>query len=133
MWPATTNNESSWLKIGLAEIGDFHIKLNLQAVRSKKIKHLSKGYKQRLKLFIALSNDKPVLVLDEPFDGFDPIQLLDILALIKQENRKGRTTKKLEEKEVKNWNEFSLDCGMRGMEEEEEIYFLRYIKESFHD
>jgi len=72
----------------------------LQAVRSKKIKHLSKGYKQRLKLFIALSNDKPVLVLDDPFDGFDTIQLLDILALIKQENRKGRTTKKLEEKEV---------------------------------
>ncbi len=65
--------------------------LNLDAVCNKKIKHLSKGYKQRLKLFTALSNNKPILVLDEPFDGFDPIQLLDILELIKQENRKDRT------------------------------------------
>ncbi len=31
------------------------------------------------------------MVLDEPFDGFDPIQLIDILGFIKSENRKGRT------------------------------------------
>lgn len=66
-------------------------KLNLNAVMSKKIKQLSKGYRQRLKLFVALSNDKPIVVLDEPFDGFDPIQLADILALIRKENSSGRT------------------------------------------
>lgn len=65
--------------------------LNLGSVGSTKIKNLSKGYKQRLKLLIALANTKPLLVLDEPFDGFDPIQLLDILELVKAENRKGRT------------------------------------------
>jgi len=65
--------------------------LNLAAVENKKIRNLSKGYKQRLKLFLALSNNKPIVVLDEPFDGFDPIQLFDILELMKSENKKGRT------------------------------------------
>ncbi len=66
-------------------------RLNLASVKHKKIQHLSKGYKQRLKLFFALSNHKPIVVLDEPFDGFDPIQVSDILELIISENKKGRT------------------------------------------
>ncbi len=65
--------------------------LNLVKVKNKKIRYLSKGYHQRLKLFFALSNTKKIMVLDEPFDGFDPIQLIDILGFIKSENRKGRT------------------------------------------
>jgi len=65
--------------------------LNLGKVRDKKIRHLSKGFHQRLKLFFALSNRKKILVLDEPFDGFDPIQLIDILGFLKSENQKGKT------------------------------------------
>ncbi len=65
--------------------------LHLGEVMDKRICHLSKGFHQRLKLFFALSNRKKVLILDEPFDGFDPIQLIDILKFIKAENQKGRT------------------------------------------
>lgn len=65
--------------------------LNLAKVKNKKIRYLSKGYHQRLKLFFALSNTKKIVVLDEPFDGFDPIQLIDILEFVRSENRKGRT------------------------------------------
>ncbi len=65
--------------------------LNLAKVKNKKIRYLSKGYHQRLKLFFALSNTKEIMVLDEPFDGFDPIQLIEILEFIRSENRKGRT------------------------------------------
>jgi len=65
--------------------------LNLAKVKNKKIRYLSKGYHQRLKLFFALSNTKKIMVLDEPFDGFDPIQLIEILGFIRSENRKGRT------------------------------------------
>ena len=65
--------------------------LNLAKVKNKKIRYLSKGYHQRLKLFFALSNTKKIMVLDEPFDGFDPIQLIDILEFVRSENRKGRT------------------------------------------
>lgn len=65
--------------------------LNLRSIAHKKIGHLSKGYRQRLKLYFSLCNDKRIVILDEPFDGFDPIQLQDILGVIRAEHRKGRT------------------------------------------
>jgi len=65
--------------------------LGLTEVKNKKIAHLSKGYRQRLKLFPALSNSKNIVILDEPFDGFDPIQIMKMLKLIKAEREKGRT------------------------------------------
>lgn len=39
----------------------------------KKIKQLSKGNRGRLKLVLALARKAPVLLLDEPFSGLDPI------------------------------------------------------------
>ncbi|MCK5807431.1 ABC transporter ATP-binding protein [bacterium] len=66
-------------------------KLGLVSVKNKKIAHLSKGYRQRLKLFVALSNSKPIVVLDEPFDGFDPIQLETMLEVIKKEKGNNRS------------------------------------------
>lgn len=39
----------------------------------KKIKHLSKGNRGRLKLVLSLSRTVPILLLDEPFSGLDPI------------------------------------------------------------
>ncbi len=65
--------------------------LGLEQVSHKKVKHLSKGYKQRLKLYIALSNNKEIVLLDEPFDGFDPIQLKEMVMLVKKQNEKGKT------------------------------------------
>lgn len=40
---------------------------------SKKIKQLSKGNRGRLKLVLALSRRTPILLLDEPFSGLDPM------------------------------------------------------------
>ena len=65
--------------------------LGLNSVANKKVKHLSKGYKQRLKLFVALSDNKRIVLLDEPFDGFDPIQLKEMIKLVKEENKRGKT------------------------------------------
>ncbi|MCM3767249.1 ABC transporter ATP-binding protein [Neobacillus niacini] len=39
----------------------------------KKIKQLSKGNRGRLKLVLALARTAPVLLLDEPFSGLDPM------------------------------------------------------------
>ncbi len=39
----------------------------------KKVKQLSKGNRGRLKLVLALSRKAPVLLLDEPFSGLDPL------------------------------------------------------------
>ncbi|MBU8915240.1 ABC transporter ATP-binding protein [Bacillus sp. FJAT-29953] len=40
---------------------------------AKKIKRLSKGNRGRLKLVLALARKAPVLLLDEPFSGLDPM------------------------------------------------------------
>jgi ABC-2 type transport system ATP-binding protein len=55
----------------------------LESVIHKRIKELSKGFRQRVALGQALVNDPPVLVLDEPTSGLDPKQIHEIRELIK--------------------------------------------------
>ncbi|HPQ09583.1 MAG TPA: gliding motility-associated ABC transporter ATP-binding subunit GldA [Bacteroidia bacterium] len=56
----------------------------LEIEQNKKIKALSKGYKQRVGLAQALIHNPSVLILDEPTSGLDPNQLEEIRQLIKQ-------------------------------------------------
>lgn len=56
----------------------------LEIEQHKKIKALSKGYKQRVGLAQALIHNPSVLILDEPTSGLDPNQLEEIRQLIKQ-------------------------------------------------
>lgn len=55
----------------------------LQVEKHKKIKMLSKGYRQRVGLAQALIHDPEVLILDEPTTGLDPNQIIEIRNLIK--------------------------------------------------
>jgi ABC-2 type transport system ATP-binding protein len=54
----------------------------LNNVRSHVIATLSKGFKQRVGLAQAIVHDPPVLILDEPTAGLDPIQIGEIRDLI---------------------------------------------------
>jgi ABC-2 type transport system ATP-binding protein len=54
----------------------------LTEVRSWVIGNLSKGFRQRVGLAQAIVHDPPVLVLDEPTVGLDPLQVQDIRRLI---------------------------------------------------
>ena len=56
----------------------------LEGEKHKKIRELSKGYKQRVGLAQALIHDPDVLVLDEPTTGLDPNQIVEIRELIRQ-------------------------------------------------
>ena len=59
-------------------------KVGLTAEAHKKIKQLSKGYRQRVGLAAAILHNPEVLILDEPTTGLDPNQLVEIRQLIKE-------------------------------------------------
>ncbi|HPG41004.1 MAG TPA: ABC transporter ATP-binding protein [bacterium] len=52
-------------------------------VGNRVIKHLSKGYKQRVGLAQAIVHNPDVLILDEPTVGLDPKQIIEVRELIK--------------------------------------------------
>ncbi|TJZ51530.1 ATP-binding cassette domain-containing protein [Sphingobacterium olei] len=52
--------------------------------KHKRVHQLSKGYKQRVGLAMAIIHDPKILILDEPTSGLDPNQILEIRALIKE-------------------------------------------------
>ncbi|PCI31245.1 MAG: gliding motility-associated ABC transporter ATP-binding subunit GldA [Flavobacteriaceae bacterium] len=58
--------------------------VGLKPEAAKKIKQLSKGYRQRVGLAAAIMHNPSVLILDEPTTGLDPNQLVEIRSLIKQ-------------------------------------------------
>jgi len=48
----------------------------LEAVLAKRVHQCSKGYRQRIGVAAALIHDPPIIVLDEPTHGLDPIQVV---------------------------------------------------------
>ena len=56
---------------------------NLQAVGSRLIRNLSKGFQQRVGLAQAIVHEPAVLILDEPTVGLDPAQIQEVRELIR--------------------------------------------------
>jgi ABC-2 type transport system ATP-binding protein len=57
--------------------------LELASVLAKPLQTLSKGYRRRVLLALALLSRQPLLLLDEPFDGFDLRQSLAVMDLLR--------------------------------------------------
>lgn len=55
------------------------------------LKRMSKGMKQKTALVAALMNDAPIIILDEPTTGLDPLMRVTFLDIIKEEHKKGKT------------------------------------------
>lgn len=62
--------------------------LNLEDVKEKLIRHISRGYKQRCSLAGALIGNPDILILDEPTVGLDPKQIADMRNLIRDLRKK---------------------------------------------
>ncbi|WP_225705970.1 ABC transporter ATP-binding protein [Bradyrhizobium cenepequi] len=65
--------------------------VGLTPVLGKRVHALSKGFSRRLLLGLGLLTPHDVLVMDEPFDGFDIRQTRAIIDVIRQEAARGRT------------------------------------------
>lgn len=59
----------------------------IEPEKHKKIQQLSKGYKQRVGLAQAILHQPNLLILDEPTNGLDPNQIIEIRNLIKEISR----------------------------------------------
>ena len=68
----------------LAEVG-------LLDVADRRLATFSKGMRQRTKVAAALVSDPSVIILDEPLNGADPVQRVNLIALFKQLGDQGRT------------------------------------------
>jgi ABC-2 type transport system ATP-binding protein len=66
-------------------------KLNILEYRDKKIEQLSKGNQQKIQLIAAIIHNPSLLILDEPFTGFDPINQQEVKDLILSFVSEGKT------------------------------------------
>ncbi len=65
----------------------FHIKTN----RKKKVEELSKGNQQKMQFLAAILHDPAVLIMDEPFSGLDPVNVLMLKEAFVEMRRRGKT------------------------------------------
>jgi ABC-2 type transport system ATP-binding protein len=65
--------------------------VQMTAFQDRDISTYSKGMKQRIKIATALVHDPQVLLLDEPFNGMDPRQRLQLMDLLVAMGERGRT------------------------------------------
>ena len=66
-------------------------KLHIYEHRDKKIDQLSKGNQQKVQLIAAIIHNPRLLILDEPFTGFDPINQQEVKDLILSFVSEGKT------------------------------------------
>lgn len=57
----------------------------------KKLSNLSGGTKQKVNIVLTFMFDSPLLILDEPTAGLDPVSLIQLKQLIKEEKEKGKS------------------------------------------
>jgi ABC-2 type transport system ATP-binding protein len=66
-------------------------RVDLDPADTRPVRSYSKGMRQRVKVAHALVHDPSVMVLDEPLEGLDPRQRLQLIELFRQLGDEGRT------------------------------------------
>ena len=63
----------------------------IEGYLNKQLSHLSGGTKQKVNLVLAFMFDNPIMILDEPTNGLDPVALIKLKDLIREEMKAGKT------------------------------------------
>lgn len=66
------------------------VRVGMAEHMGKRIREMSRGMRQRTKIAQAIAHDPPIVLLDEPLTGTDPIGRADLIALVRDLGRQGR-------------------------------------------
>lgn len=81
----------SQLRPGSALARAEELAARLQLDLSRRVVEMSTGMRQKLALVVALAPEVPLVVLDEPTSNLDPTMRTEVIALIREIRRQGRT------------------------------------------
>lgn len=77
--------------IAMSRAKEWLAKLGAAGWENKKIEELSKGMQQKVQFIATILHDPPLMILDEPFSGFDPINTELLKSVIIEMKAKGKT------------------------------------------
>lgn len=72
-------------------IDEWFDKFNISSWKDKKVEELSKGMQQKIQFITTVIHDPELLILDEPFSGFDPVNAELLKKEILELKEKGKT------------------------------------------
>lgn len=78
------------IRTGMTREERFIEMFNLEKELNKKMGSLSGGTRQKVNITLALMHDLPLIILDEPSTGLDPLSLRELKAFILEEREKGK-------------------------------------------
>ena len=76
-------------EIATTELKKWFVKFGIQGWWDKKVEELSKGMAQKVQFIVTVLHKPPLLILDEPFSGFDPVNAQLIRSEILRMKREG--------------------------------------------
>jgi ABC-2 type transport system ATP-binding protein len=78
-------------KVAKAKLKDWFVRWELQSWWDKKVEELSKGQAQKIQFITTVLHEPKVLIFDEPFSGFDPVNATLIRDEMLRLHREGAT------------------------------------------
>lgn len=73
-----------------ADVTPYVTRFGLEPYLNKKLGNLSGGTKQKVNLVLAFVFNSPIIILDEPTTGLDPVALIILKEMINEEKEKGK-------------------------------------------
>lgn len=65
-------------------------RVNMHSIKNKKIEELSHGMGQIIQFLVTIIHDPPIIILDEPFNGLDPVNIKMVKDMIIELKSRGK-------------------------------------------